>query len=112
VVYVLGGYDPVHRMEYAYETHQLDLGAERARLAAHLESVLGREPAQVVIIQHVLAGPPAKEIARVARSVHADLVVVGTHGKHGVKRLVLGSVAEEVLRGAHCPVLVARTKSW
>jgi nucleotide-binding universal stress UspA family protein len=61
---------------------------------------------------HLLAGPPAKEIVRVARSVGADLVIVGTHGRRGVRRLVLGSVAEEVLRSAPCPVLVVRGKDW
>jgi nucleotide-binding universal stress UspA family protein len=56
----------------------------------------------------VVAGDPASEIIRFARAEAADLVVVGTHGRTGLKRLVIGSVAERVVREAPCPVLVAR----
>lgn len=55
-------------------------------------------------------GKPAERILALAREVHADLVIVGTHGLSGVEHLVLGSVAETVLRNAHCPVLVMRPK--
>jgi nucleotide-binding universal stress UspA family protein len=54
-------------------------------------------------------GTPASSILELARSIQADLVIVGTHGRTGLERLVIGSVAQEVLRGAHCPVLVARS---
>jgi nucleotide-binding universal stress UspA family protein len=50
-------------------------------------------------------GDPAEEILRYAARQPIDLIVVGTHGRTGVSRLLLGSVAERVLRGAHCPVL-------
>jgi len=50
-------------------------------------------------------GEPAAEIVRVAQELHADLIVVGTHGRTGFQRWVLGSVAETVLRRAPCPVL-------
>ncbi len=53
-------------------------------------------------------GNPAHSILGLAESIHADLVIVGTHGRKGLERLVLGSVAQEILRGAACPVLVAR----
>lgn len=52
-------------------------------------------------------GTPAASILALARSIQADLVIVGTHSRTGLERLVLGSVAQEVLRGASCPVLVA-----
>ncbi|MCA9596068.1 MAG: universal stress protein [Myxococcales bacterium] len=55
-------------------------------------------------------GKPADAILELAREVEADLIVVGTHGKRGLERLLVGSVAEEVLKGAHCPVLVLRDK--
>ena len=51
-------------------------------------------------------GDPAEEILRYASRQPIDLIVVGTHGRSGVSRLLLGSVAERVLRGARCPVLV------
>jgi nucleotide-binding universal stress UspA family protein len=53
-------------------------------------------------------GAPASDIITAAREWQADLIVVGTHGRGGVGRLVLGSVAESVLRDAPCPVLVIR----
>lgn len=54
----------------------------------------------------LLTGDPATEILRDAREEHCDLVVVGTHGRTGVTRLVLGSVAERVARRSPCAVLV------
>jgi len=61
---------------------------------------------------HVSAGTAWKEILEVAGEVQADLLVVGTHGRGGVKRLLLGSVAEAVVRRACCPVLVVREKDY
>ncbi|MCA8984413.1 MAG: universal stress protein [Planctomycetaceae bacterium] len=53
-------------------------------------------------------GDPGTEIAEYAKSINADLIVIPSHGYHGIKRALLGSVAERVLRHAHCPVLVLR----
>ena len=50
-------------------------------------------------------GPPAEEIATVAREQSVDLVVLGTHGRRGLRRAIMGSVAEEVIRECACPVL-------
>ncbi len=55
-------------------------------------------------------GPPAEVIARVASRLPADLVVMVTHGRRGLARLVEGSVAEKVLRSAPCPVLAIRNE--
>jgi nucleotide-binding universal stress UspA family protein len=51
---------------------------------------------------------PGTEIAEYADEIGADLIVIPSHGYHGVKRLLLGSVAERVIRAAHCSVLVLR----
>jgi nucleotide-binding universal stress UspA family protein len=56
----------------------------------------------------VLVGPTAKAIVDAANDRHADLIVMGTHGRHGVAHLLLGSVAERVVRTAGCPVLTVR----
>jgi nucleotide-binding universal stress UspA family protein len=53
-------------------------------------------------------GDAVEEILRVAREVHAGIIVMGTHGRGGLSRLVLGSVAEQVLRRADCPVLTVK----
>jgi nucleotide-binding universal stress UspA family protein len=53
-------------------------------------------------------GQPLEEILRAVREVPCDLVVMGTHGRSGVRRLLLGSVAEQVVRQAPCPTVVLR----
>ena len=58
--------------------------------------------------QFLREGKPADEILAAAREWEADLIVIGTHGRSGVSRLVLGSTAELVVRHASCPVLVIR----
>ena len=56
----------------------------------------------------VLGAGVGATIVRLARDLHAELLVVGTHGRTGIRRLFLGSVAEHVVRHAHCPVVVVR----
>jgi len=56
------------------------------------------------------AGPAAEEILAAATAANADLIVVGTHGRRGLSRALLGSVAERVVRTAHIPVLTAHTE--
>jgi nucleotide-binding universal stress UspA family protein len=53
-------------------------------------------------------GPTAETIVRVAREREADLIVMGTHGRTGLQHVLLGSVAEKVVRLAPCPVLTVR----
>lgn len=53
-------------------------------------------------------GQPADTIVRVAQDRHADLIVMGTHGRTGLQHMLLGSVAEKVVRLAPCPVLTVR----
>jgi nucleotide-binding universal stress UspA family protein len=54
-------------------------------------------------------GDPATEILAIAEEQSADLIVLGTHGRTGLRRLLLGSVAEQVMRKASCPVLTVST---
>jgi nucleotide-binding universal stress UspA family protein len=56
----------------------------------------------------LVEGNAAHEIGRVAHDQHCDLIVMGTHGRSGVKHLLLGSVAEQVIRRADCAVLTVR----
>ena len=57
-------------------------------------------------------GVPSDELTQVASDKNADLVVVGTHGRTGLSRILLGSVAEATVRKAACPVLVIRPKNY
>jgi nucleotide-binding universal stress UspA family protein len=59
---------------------------------------------------HVRTGEPYREIVQLASDMEADLVVIGTHSRGGVSRLLMGSVAEKVQRYAPCPVLTVKPK--
>ncbi|HWA76193.1 MAG TPA: universal stress protein [Polyangiaceae bacterium] len=61
-------------------------------------------------ISHLRLDAPAHELAQLASDLDADLLVVGTHGRRGATRLLVGSVAEGVVRLAPCQVLVVRNK--
>jgi nucleotide-binding universal stress UspA family protein len=58
--------------------------------------------------RHMLEGSPAREIVAYAERAGADLIVMGTHGRGGINRILIGSVAERVVRSAPMPVLTVR----
>jgi universal stress protein A len=69
-----------------------------------------RAPEPNVLVQHRLEeGTPTDMILCVAREVNCDLIVMGTHGRTGLAHLLMGSVAEQVVRKATCAVLVVKT---
>lgn len=62
-----------------------------------------------ITVHHVyLEGDPASEIVKFARDAAIDLIVMGTHGRSGMERLLMGSVAEKVMREAPCSTLVVK----
>lgn len=69
-------------------------------VAAHSDTRFGRLA--------LVRADPRDGILETARDLASDLIVIGTHGRRGISRLLLGSVAEEVLRRAECPVLTLR----
>lgn len=80
--------------------------AEHKRLVAWLaDTGATARAAGLGLDVHVVEGRPKEEILRAARDLRADLLVMGTHGRSGFDRFVLGSVTESVLRHAPCPVL-------
>lgn len=82
-----------------------DVRARLAQLAAEVPNAVKR------IDLHVRLGKPDVEIAQLASDIDADLVVVGTHSQSTIDRLMLGSVAESLVRHATCPVLTYRSKA-
>lgn len=80
----------------------------RRQIAVSLDSLAGVPG--VFAFSHVLVGNPQKELPRIADELEADLIVVGTHGRRGVDRMVFGSVAEHVVRTAPCSVLTVRPR--
>lgn len=77
----------------------------------HLEDKLRQlvKPQPGVFVEYrVVYGNPIEQILACAQETKADLIVMGTHGRSGIGRLFLGSVAEEVLRQALCPVMTIK----
>jgi universal stress protein A len=76
---------------------------------ARLEAALTPAERTSFSVQHVVrSGDPRLEIVEHARLAPVDLIVMGTHGRTGVSHLLLGSVAEQVIRTAPCPVVTVR----
>ena len=78
----------------------------RPELASALEEDANDPSVSVEPVLH--PGPPAETIVWYAREHDCDLIVMGTHGRTALKHLLLGSVAEKVVRRAHCPVMTVR----
>ncbi len=86
------------------------LGSARQRLTDLSKEARTLFPGRIGA--HLAAGSASKQILQVAIDLQADVILVGTHGRTGIKRMVLGSVAETVARKASCPVLVVREKDY
>lgn len=86
----------------------------RAHLTEHVTAAFaGRATAaDVQFFVHARIGKTATVILALAAEVGADLIFVGSHGKTGLERIVLGSVSERIVREAGCPVMVARPKTY
>jgi nucleotide-binding universal stress UspA family protein len=82
--------------------------ARTERESLLVEVVRGARDAGVTAEFLVWDGDPGDSIAAAAEAEHADLVVVGTRGRSGAERMLLGSVSDHVVRHAECPVLVVR----
>lgn len=99
------------------DSHELGSASERLRdhVARRARSVLdashpdGPEPPEVHV--YVMPGAPARRINDLALRLGAHLIAVGSHGRAGLERVMLGCVAADVLAGAPCPVLIARGRT-
>ena len=93
-VYSAGEQDALWKQELA------EAGEELERTAAALTTAK--------IDKRIEVGDVAGTICRVAADLHTDVIVVGSHGRGAIERILLGSVSEQVVRHAPCPVLVVR----
>jgi nucleotide-binding universal stress UspA family protein len=97
-------------MMYSADGYVLPTDPEVARQAKREQLDHLRPPDPAIRVERLLAeGDAVQEILQTAKEVRADVIVLGTHGRTGVGRLLLGSVAEAVLRKAPCPVLTVKT---
>jgi nucleotide-binding universal stress UspA family protein len=97
---------------YAFESHGGELGPQaRAELEVKLRALVPADAEKLGITTHVTViegGAAAEAIVQAARRFVADTIVVGSHGRGGVAKALLGSVADAVVRAAERPVLVVR----
>jgi nucleotide-binding universal stress UspA family protein len=75
-----------------------------------LEAIKPTDP-DVAYEHRLITGDPSTAVARLAESEGVDLIIMGTHGRTGISRLLMGSVAEAVVRRAPCPVLTYKQPS-
>lgn len=123
-----GVVDTLHLLYVVREKELLDAGERRVFEAeehalAHTPSALEArvreladltemQPAAAQIKGHARIGDPVATLLQMCVDYDADLLVVGTHGRSGIDRMLVGSVAEQLVRKARCPVLVARPKDY
>ena len=87
--------------------HAPDTTGDKEYWRGQLEQVRPANP-KIPVSHVILEGDPASEISRYAADAGIDAIVIGTHGRTGVDRLVMGSVAERVMRESPCSVLVVK----
>lgn len=99
--YAIGEYGGI---DYASLEAEMRASGDKQLGVLAVDEVRGEVSADTLI----RSGAPAVEIIEVAKSLPADLIVISTHGRTGLKHVFLGSVTEHVVRHASCPVLVVR----
>jgi universal stress protein A len=97
----------------ALETSEAALREAYRAAAAVVSEETGLDgPSEDKLGFRVSGGDPAEEIVRVAEELHADLMVIGTHGRTSVKEFFVGSTAERVVRNATCAVLAIKPEGY
>jgi len=104
VVYVLQPLDSISPGVLLGDVNDDDRKATASANLKTLTEKCGASSAE----ETILIGSPGMEIAEYAKNINADLIVIPSHGFHGMKRFLLGSTAERVIRHAACSVLVLR----
>jgi nucleotide-binding universal stress UspA family protein len=102
-------------------THVIEpIGSVHIEPLAYLELKVGQaldrmaHPAReegLLVETHLFKGDPAAEIIQAAKDLQCDLIVMGTHGRTGVPRLLMGSVTERVLRASPVPIVAVRQQA-
>jgi nucleotide-binding universal stress UspA family protein len=101
--------DQIERLASVLHERMAVLRERVTRVCAPLQ---GETPFSQETVFHVRLGDPTAALHQVAVDCDADLIVVGTHARRGIGKLLLGSVAEALVRTAHVPVLIARPKDF
>jgi nucleotide-binding universal stress UspA family protein len=116
-----GGHTELHLVHAVHHGELAEQSVEHPAAQAQLQQLTKEIERRVAamwtthsrqVIAHIHIGTPAQAILQTAADIGADLLVVGTHQRKGLERLMLGSVAARVLHDAQCPVLVARPRDY
>jgi len=99
--------DPIYKPEEVQRWVVVDHANQKARemLEATARTCV---PADLRRELHLLGGDPSEKLVELAKAIPADLIVMSTHGTSSIAHLLLGDIAEQVSRHAHCPVLLVR----
>lgn len=102
-------YVPYHGSDFEGINLPLLEAEMRETATKQIESLAGSEiPAEVPRRTLIRVGRPFHEITEAAKELETDLIILATHGRTGLKHMLLGSTAENVMRHAKCPVLIVR----
>jgi nucleotide-binding universal stress UspA family protein len=99
----MGGYDP------EFEVVWKALREQAKHLVAKAAEKL--QGTKLNVSTELVEGDPKSQIIDSANEWHADLIVLGSHGRKGLNRFLMGSVSQDVVRHAHCSVEIVRTRS-
>ena len=93
---------------WSFEAAEVDWEGLRKRWMEEAKQRLSEFDAPPASERTIQIGRPSADIVRYADEHHIDMIVIGTHGQGPIKEMLLGSVADKVVRSAHCPVLTVR----
>lgn len=99
---IVGVYVIDEKLIYPYDV----LEEEGKSILKNLNEKAGKEG--VAVDEILVFGDPRKDLITITKRMNADLVVIGTHGKKGLEKLLLGSVAESILKSVESPVLLVK----
>ncbi len=104
-------YDPSYAVpDYVYMQQIQENLEQQARKALDVEVERVKAAGGRVVEAHLSMGSPDAEIVKLADDIGAGLIVIGSRGLGGIRRALIGSVSDSVVRHAHCPVLVVRAE--
>lgn len=86
----------------------IEPGPPTEEIRARLATVLPKDP-KIPVEHRLLSGDPSDCIVKLAEDEKVDFIVIGTHGRRGLTRILMGSVAELVVRWAKCPVITVKS---
>ncbi len=108
VAYVIPAHTPYEDAYLSINQHPNEVGNPSEAMQKAMNDLLAGPLAGTGATGVILVGRPSEELAKLAEERGINLIVMGTHGRAGFDRLVFGSVANEVVRSASCPVMTVR----